>query len=150
MANEPLRYARVGDHQFLAPMVATQGSAGIDLYATVDANIPGGEVVKVGTGWAFAIPPGWCGIVLPRSGAGTKLRVKLANTAGIIDSDYRGEVILALSCEAPFAQIQAGKPIAQMIVVQHWDWGDSFANGEVSLKELGETARGAGGFGSTG
>lgn len=141
----PTRMARFGDHRFPAPVVATDGAAAIDLYSTVDAMIPRGEVVSVGTGWAFSIPAGWCGLVIPRSGAGSKQRIRLANTMGVIDSDYRGEVVLKLTCDAPVARIRAGKPIAQMVVVPCLTGLVEVA----SLAALGETARGSGGFGST-
>ena len=94
----------------------------------------------VGTGLAVAIPPGHVGILLPRSSAGHKRGVRLGNTAGVIDADYRGEI--KLSIPAGSALVEEGDTVAQLIVVAC----DSYFK---VVEELSDTGRGSGGFGST-
>ncbi|MBX3512367.1 MAG: dUTP diphosphatase [Xanthobacteraceae bacterium] len=132
-----------------APEYATPGSAGMDLVAAVPANEPmkilPGSRAAVPTGLAFAIPQGFEGQVRPRSGLALKNGVTVLNAPGTIDSDYRGEVkvILVNTSDETF-EITRGMRIAQII----------FARVEqMHLQEvnsLDETARGSGGFGSTG
>ena len=132
-----------------APEYATLGSAGMDLVAAVPANEPmkilPGSRAAVPTGLAFAIPQGFEGQVRPRSGLALKNGVTVLNAPGTIDSDYRGEVkvILVNTSDETF-EITRGMRIAQII----------FARVEqMHLQEvnsLDETARGSGGFGSTG
>ncbi len=104
-----------------------------------------GERALIGTGVAVAIPPGWCGLVLPRSGLAVKHGLSLVNAPGLIDPNYRGElrVILINHGEARFHG-QAGDRIAQLLVV-------AFAAPELTVVEtLAATDRGAGGFGASG
>ena len=132
-----------------APEYATAGAAGMDLVAAVPANesmkIAPGARAAVPTGLIFAIPQGFEGQVRPRSGLALKNGVTVLNAPGTIDSDYRGEVkvILVNTSDEPF-EISRGMRIAQII----------FGRVEqVKLQEvnsLDETARGSGGFGSTG
>lgn len=132
-----------------APVLASDGAACFDLHAYMPtmqaAYVLPGEAVIVHTGIAFAFPKGWCMEVYSRSGHGAKCRVSLANSTGIIDSDYRGELLIALANDGkePFI-VRHGDRIAQFKMVQV---------PTVRLRmveELGETARGEGGFGSTG
>ena len=127
------------------PAYATPGAAGMDVVAAEDLTLAPGARAAVATGFAMAIPAGYEVQVRPRSGLALKYGVTCLNTPGTIDSDYRGEVkvILANLGSEPFA-IARGERIAQLvpaIVTQaRLEEADS----------LDETARGAGGFGSTG
>lgn len=131
------------------PAYESAGAAGMDLRAAVPADAPmtlkpGGRAM-VPTGLAFAVPPGFEAQVRPRSGLAAKAGVTCLNTPGTIDSDYRGEVkvILINLGEADFV-IHRGDRIAQLLIapVTRGEW--------LETSELDETARGAGGFGSTG
>ena len=126
------------------PEYATAGAAGLDLYACLDAalEIAAGEGVLVPTGWAVAIPSGHVGLVRDRSSLAVQ---GLLTVAGVIDSDYRGEVLVAMrnAGTAP-TLIESGQRVAQMLII---------TSPQVTVEELTElpqTARGAGGFGSTG
>ena len=129
------------------PSYATALSAGMDLRASLDAPITLGPLERalVPTGLFIALPPGFEAQVRPRSGLAAKHGITVLNTPGTIDADYRGEikVILVNLSNTPF-EIVPGERIAQMVVARHerveWEEADS----------LDETARGAGGFGSTG
>lgn len=140
------------DPETAIPKHAKHGDAGLDLSVSKDVDIQEGETVIVGTGLSFAIPDGMFGMLAPRSGFASKYGVTLANAPSIIDSGYRGEVKLALyrnygpndGKEHLPLHIEKGTRVAQMVVVP-------FATCEcVEVDELGETERGAGGFGSTG
>ena len=129
------------------PQYATDGSAGADLHAAVDADLvlaPGARAA-VPTGFAFALPPGYEAQVRPRSGLALKSGITLPNSPGTIDADYRGEVqvILLNAGHEPFV-VTRGMRIAQIVIapVTRAAWRE-----EASLDD---TARGAGGFGSTG
>ncbi|MDX2144313.1 MAG: dUTP diphosphatase [Rhodospirillaceae bacterium] len=129
------------------PTYATAQAAGMDLCAAIKADvvlIPGARAI-IPTGYAIALPPGYEAQVRPRSGLAAKNGVTVLNTPGTIDADYRGEigVILINHGTEPFT-ITRGLRIAQMVVAAHAhvQWRDT--------TELTDTARGAGGFGSTG
>ena len=127
------------------PGYASAGAAGMDICAAEGVTLRVGKRHAVATGFAFAIPRGYEVQVRPRSGLALKNGVTCLNTPGTIDSDYRGEVkvILANLGEDDF-QIMKGDRIAQIVVapVQHAMM--------VEVDDIDETARGAGGFGSTG
>jgi len=127
------------------PTYETTGSAGMDVRAAEVLTIAPGKRGLVGTGFAFAIPEGYEVQVRPRSGLALKKGISVLNTPGTIDSDYRGEikVIIANLGDDDFT-IEIGDRIAQIIVapVQR---GNLF-----EVEDLDETARGSGGFGSTG
>lgn len=135
----------------MLPAYATAGAACFDLHACFDvatekATLNQGGRITVSTGLAFEIPAGWCMQVFSRSGHGFKHDIRLINSVGIIDSDYRGEVKVCLSMSmtgSPLV-IRHGDRIAQAMLVP----AQRCALQEVS--ELSETARGTGGFGSTG
>ena len=129
------------------PRYMTDGAAGLDLAAALDApvTLPPGERALVPTGVAIAIPAGWEGQVRPRSGLAAKHGVTCLNAPGTIDFDFRGElkVILVNHGREPFT-IARGERIAQMVVAPVM---------QVALVEadsLDDTTRGGGGFGSTG
>jgi len=131
------------------PAYETLGSAGMDLRAAVAENMPlmlaPGARALVPTGLKIALEPGYEAQVRPRSGLALKHGVTCLNSPGTVDSDYRGEVgvILINHGQEPFV-IRRGERIAQMVIAQH----EQARMFEVDV--LDETARGAGGFGSTG
>ncbi len=145
-----LRIQRLPHSEGLAlPTYETTGSAGMDLRAAVPADAPltmaPGARALVPTGLRIALEPGWEAQVRPRSGLALKHGVTCLNSPGTIDSDYRGEVgvILINHGAEPFV-IQRGERIAQMVIAAH-------AQALIAeVDSLDETARGAGGFGSTG
>lgn len=130
--------------------IPTQGSrqaAGYDLYACADEDIviAPHSTVKVGTGLSMAIPDGYFGAVFARSGLASKQGLRPSNCVGVIDSDYRGELIVALHNDTEAeATIHKNERIAQLIVMP-------FLSVEFEeTEELDDTERGSGGFGSTG
>lgn len=127
------------------PAYATAGAAGMDVVSAEDVVIAPGARYPVATGLALAIPEGFEIQVRPRSGLAFKHGITVPNTPGTIDSDYRGElkVLLINHGVEPFA-IQRGDRVAQLVLapVVQAAWEE--------IEELDETARGAGGFGSTG
>jgi dUTP pyrophosphatase len=128
------------------PERATDGDAGLDLRSVEPAKIGPGERASVATGIALEIPAGHAGLVLPRSGLAARHGIALVNAPGLIDSSYRGEVrvlLLNTDREQPF-EIAPGDRIAQLLLVAH---GEAEP---VEVTELAATARGDGGFGSTG
>jgi dUTP pyrophosphatase len=128
--------------------VSTRGSydaACWDVYAAEPAWISAGGSALVPTGWAMQIPRGFCVKIYSRSGLAAKHGIRLVNGVGIIDSDYRGEVMVALSNASTLSyQIKAGDRIAQFMLVR------VEPTALMVVSELDNTARGAGGFGSTG
>lgn len=121
------------------------GDAAVDLQARYDITIDSGERAAVPTGLAVAIPEGFAGLVLPRSGHARRLGVGLVNGPGLIDSGYRGEIsVLLINHGAESVTFSKGDRIAQLAVVPivEVDW--------VEVDELDDTPRGPGGFGSTG
>lgn len=128
-----------------APAYATAGAAGLDVVAAEDVTLAPGERHAVATGFAIAIPEGYEVQVRPRSGLALKHGITCLNTPGTIDHDYRGEVkiILANLGSTSFA-VRRGERIAQLVPAPVL----SAVFREVET--LGETGRGAGGFGSTG
>jgi len=128
------------------PARAHPGDAGLDLCASEDVSLKPGERASVGTGIAVAIPEGFAAFVLPRSGLAAKHGISLVNAPGLIDSGYRGEVrILMINLDTDEAvTLRRGERIAQLVVQRVED---------VTLREVDElpsSARGEGGFGSTG
>ena len=127
------------------PAYATGGAAGMDVLAAEDVTLAPGERWPVATGLAVAIPHGYEIQVRPRSGLALKHGISVPNTPGTIDSDYRGElkVILINHGQTPF-EVRRGDRIAQLVLapVVRASW--------LKVDELDETARGVGGFGSTG
>jgi dUTP pyrophosphatase len=139
--------ARLG-REFPLPAYATDGSAGLDLRAMLDAPLalPGGASALVPSGVAIHLDdPGYCAMVLPRSGLGHKHGLVLGNLVGLIDADYQGP--LMISCwnrSSEVYTIQPGDRIAQLVVVP-------VARARFRLVDaFVDSARGAGGFGHTG
>ena len=128
------------------PAQAHEGDAGYDLHAAEAVTIGPGERASVATGIAVAIPAGQAGLVVPRSGLAARNGISVVNAPGLIDSGFRGELrVLLLNTDRsePFS-VEPGDRIAQLVLVDV----DTPELEEVA--ELDETARGAGGFGSTG
>lgn len=134
------------DDQLSPPRYQHEGDAGFDLTSRIDLTLHPGERAMVPTGLALAIPSGYAGFVLPRSGLAIRHGIALVNSPGLIDSGYRGEiavVIINTDKDQPF-DIRRGDRIAQMVIQKVEE--ARF----VEVEELDETSRGAGGFGSTG
>ena len=135
-------------HEIPAPFYASAGAAAMDLHACVDepVTIPAGGRAVIPTGIAIALPSAqYVALVFARSGLGIKHGVAPANCVGVIDSDYRGEIMVGLqnSGESDYA-IQPADRIAQLMITP-------VVQAQVELvDELDDTDRGAGGFGSTG
>lgn len=131
------------------PLKAYEADAGFDLYAYIPEGairIPAQKNAKIGTGVAVAIPEGYFGAIYARSGLSTKQGLRLANGTGVIDSLYRGELIVPIYNDNPLGskEIRHGEKIAQLVI---------HPLPQVIFKEvdnLDETERGEGGFGSTG
>lgn len=144
---EPLEIAvRRLDPDVPLPAYARPGDAGCDLVTTMDVELEPGERALLPTGLAVAIPPGYAGFVLPRSGLAARHGLGLVNAPGTIDSGYRGEVKLCLINHDPRETLVLKRleRVAQLVVqrVEHVAWRE--------VDELSDTERGAGGHGSTG
>jgi len=129
----------------VAPKYASENAAGVDLHSINSMTIEPGTCKLVPTGLAMAIPNGWFGAIHPRSGLAVKQGLRLANGCGIIDADYRGEILVALYNDSQELRIiEPGERIAQMIIMP------CPKVNYIEVDELDETERGSGGFGSTG
>lgn len=135
------------DEKAIVPTYGTEYSAGADLYAILDSDLTilPHETTLVHTGLAVEIPEGYAGLIYARSGLASKRSLAPANKVGVIDADYRGEVMVALHNHSDKPQtISSGERIAQLVIAP-------FLKAEFELaEELSDTTRGAGGFGSTG
>ena len=135
------------DPRAVVPTYGTKYSAGADLYALLDTplEIAAGATVLVHTGLSAEIPEGYCGLIFARSGISVKRGLAPANKVGVIDADYRGEIMVALHNHSEIAQtVEVGERIAQLAIVP-------FLRAEYELAdELSDTVRASGGFGSTG
>jgi dUTP diphosphatase len=128
------------------PTRAHPGDAGLDLYALQDVVLAPGARGAVSTGWAVEIPEGQAGLVLPRSGLAIRHGVTLVNAPGLIDAGFRGELqvlLLNTDREASFT-LAAGDRIAQLVLVE------VATSPVIEVQELAASARGDGGFGSSG
>ena len=127
------------------PTYGSPCAAGADLYAAEGADIPAGETRLIRTGIAVELPVGTVGLVYARSGLASKQDLAPANKVGVIDSDYRGEVMVALHNHGREKRsVAAGDRIAQLVIAPYY-----VAEFE-EADELTDTQRGVGGFGSTG
>lgn len=147
-APQPLRSLPVQrlDPRAILPRRAHPGDAGLDLHALEPAELGPGQRVSVPTGLAMAIPDGYAGLVLPRSGLAARHGISVVNAPGLIDAGYRGEIrvlLLNTDTKQPF-QLQMGDRIAQLVIVPV-----ALAEAE-EVGELSSTSRGRGGFGSSG
>lgn len=144
----PLRIVRL-DPDLPLPTRAHPSDAGLDLHSAEDVTLAPGQRALVGTGIAVALPHGTVGLVHPRSGLAWKKGVSIVNAPGTVDADYRGEVkVCLINLDPEFGvTVNRGDRIAQFLVQQV-----SLCEVEEvpDIAELGGTARGAGGHGSTG
>ncbi len=129
------------------PTYGTEYAAGADLYACIDEDvvISKGETKLIKTGISLEVPTGYAGLIFARSGLATKKGLAPANKVGVVDSDYRGEIMVALHNHTNIDQkIEKGERIAQFIITP-------YLKAEFNVVEkLEDTKRGANGFGSTG
>ncbi len=135
------------DSRATLPTAGSARAAGYDLYACLDGEvtIAPHETVKIGTGLALALPEGTFGAVFARSGLAAKEALRPANCVGVCDCDYRGEYIVALHNDGDTPRtVTHGERIAQLVLLPYLPMEFS------EVESLDETARGAGGFGSTG
>lgn len=129
------------------PVYGSEFAAGADLCACLEAplTIAPGETVFVHTGLAMEIPVGYAGLVYARSGLASKRGLAPANKVGVVDADYRGELMVALHNHGAAAQtIEDGERIAQLVITPY------LTAQFLEADELSDTVRGEGGFGSTG
>ena len=141
-----LRIKKLRDNAQM-PTYGSEWAAGADMYAAIDeaVTIEPNETKFIPTGLAFEIPEGYAGFIYARSGLACKKGLAPANKVGVVDADYRGEVMVALHNHGKESQtVEAGERIAQMIIAPFITANFIFSD------ELDDTARGAGGFGSTG
>lgn len=135
------------DERAVLPTYGSVSAAGADLYAVTDGAVTfaPGETKLIRTGLAVEIPEGYAGLIYARSGLATKRGLAPANKVGVVDADYRGEVMVSLHNHSTVPQtVESGERIAQLVVTP-------FLKAEYTeAEELSDTARGAGGFGSTG
>ncbi len=135
------------DEKAIVPMYGTEYSAGADLYCLpgADITVMPHETTLVHTGIALEIPEGYAGFIYARSGLASKRSLAPANKVGVIDADYRGEVMVALHNHSDKPQtVSSGERVAQLVIAP-------FLKAEFEIAdELSDTVRGAGGFGSTG
>lgn len=142
----PVRVKRVLEGAKL-PTYGSAAAAGADLYACLEeaVTIQPGETVFIPTGIALEVPQGCAGLIYARSSMGAKRGLAPANKVGVIDSDYRGQVMVALHNHSALPQtVEPQERIAQLLITP------VFTPGFVETEELSDTQRGAGGFGSTG
>ncbi|MEX1135088.1 MAG: dUTP diphosphatase [Acidimicrobiia bacterium] len=133
------------DPELVTPTRSHIGDAAIDLQSRIDISLDPGERAAVPTGIAVAIPDGFAGLVLPRSGHALRDGIGVVNGPGLIDSGYRGEVtVLLINHGAETVVFARGDRVAQLAVVPvpEVEW--------MEVEDLDVTVRGAGGFGSTG
>ena len=129
------------------PTFGTEFSAGADLYCAEEHEISvcSGQKCSIGTGISMEIPEGYVGLVFARSGLACKNGLRLCNSVGVIDADYRGEIKVVLHNDSKYVrEIKPGERVAQMIVMPYPKV--SF----IEVEELSDTVRGKSGFGGTG
>ena len=135
------------DDRATTPTYGTEYSAGADLYnlAGETVTIPAHSTYLIHTGISAEIPEGYCGLIFARSGLATKRGLAPANKVGVIDCDYRGQVMVSLHnhTDQP-QQVEPGERVAQMV------FAPVYQAAFYEVDALGETERGTGGFGSTG
>ena len=142
----PVNVKKLNENAIL-PTYGSANAAGADLYACLDADvtIEPGDTYLVKTGLAMELPEGYAGLIYARSGLAAKRGLAPANKVGVVDSDYRGEIMVALHNHGKEAQtISHGERIAQLVVTPY------IAADFALTEDLSDTARGEGGFGSTG
>ena len=135
------------DEKAVIPTYGSEYAAGADLYACLDEaqTIEPGQTVLIHTGIAMEIPEGYAGLVYARSGLASKKGLAPANKVGVIDADYRGEIMVALHNHGTQPQtVEPEERIAQLVITPY------IVGAFHQVDELGDTVRGTGGFGSTG
>lgn len=143
---DTIRVKKLKDTAIL-PTYGSAGAAGADLYACLDCDVmvEPGKTVFIPTGLSMEIPQGYAGLIYARSGLACKRGLAPANKVGVIDSDYRGEFIVALHNHGDEVQtISHGERVAQLVITP------VFAPVYLETDTLSDTERAAGGFGSTG
>ncbi len=144
--NDKVKYQKL-DPRAVEPAYGSAAAAGADLYAVLDTplTLEPGQTALVHTGIAMEIPMGYVGLIFARSGLATKRGLAPANKVGVIDADYRGEIMVALHNHGGVSQtIEHGERVAQIALLP-------FLTADFCEAEsLSDTARGEGGFGSTG
>lgn len=131
----------------ILPTHGSAHAAGYDLYADTDEEIivAPHKTIKIGTGWAIAVPDGYAGLIFARSGTATKRALRPANCTGVCDSDFRSEYIVAIHNDSDEPQIiLPHERIAQLVIMPHLEFEPKIVD------ELDKTERDDGGFGSTG
>lgn len=129
------------------PTYGSEYAAGCDLYACLDESVTINphETVLIKTGLALEVPVGYAGLIYARSGLASKRNLAPANKVGVVDADYRGEVMVALHNHGAIPQVvEHGERIAQMVIAPF------LTANFIEVEELSDTVRGEGGFGSTG
>ena len=146
MLSEKINIKKLNENAVI-PTYGSEFSAGADLYAVLDApaSLNPGETILIHTGIAMEIPVGYAGLIYARSGLASKKGLAPANKVGVVDADYRGEIMVALHNHNTVpVSIEPGERIAQLVITP-------FLKGVFNpVDELSETVRGEGGFGSTG
>ena len=135
------------DKSATLPTYGSDFAAGADLYALIESNVEfqPGETILIHTGIAMEIPEGYAGLIYARSGLASKKGLAPANKVGVVDADYRGEIMVALHNHSSVpVSIEPNERIAQLVITPFLK---AIYN---EVDELNETVRGAGGFGSTG
>ena len=146
MIKETVRIKKLNDNAKI-PTYGTDFAAGADLYACIDdvTTIASGETKLIKTGIALEVPAGYAGLIYARSGLASKKGLAPANKVGVVDSDYRGEVMVALhNHSSEDKTIEPNERIAQFVIAPYLK-----AEFE-EVDSLDDTTRGSGGFGSTG
>ncbi len=141
-----IRIKKLSENAIL-PTYGSAYAAGADLYALpdTDVTIQPGQTILIHTGIALELPIGYAGLIYARSGLASKKGLAPANKVGVIDCDYRGEVMVALHNHGTIPQTVSGSErIAQLVITPY------ITASFIEADELSDTARGAGGFGSTG
>lgn len=145
--SEVLKIKKISENA-VTPTRGSKDAAGFDLYCAESSivEILPGSTVKIHTGIQMEIPDGYVGLLFARSGIAIKKGLRPANAVGVIDSDYRGEIIVALHNDSNTAQyVNPGDRVAQIVIVKYF----APSIKEV-IEDLSETERGEGGFGSSG
>ncbi len=146
ITNIPVNIKKLKDNAVI-PTYGSEYAAGADLYACTEEDIvlAPGETRLIPTGLAMELPIGYAGLIYARSGLASKKGLAPANKVGVVDSDYRGEVMVALhNHSSKAADIAPGERIAQLVITPY------IAAVFNTVESLDETTRGVGGFGSTG
>ena len=146
MLSEKINIKKLNENAVI-PTYGSEFSAGADLYALLDAPVSfnPGETILIHTGIAMEIPVGYAGLIYARSGLASKKGLAPANKVGVVDADYRGEIMVALHNHSNKVQeIASGERVAQLVIMPY------IAAEFVESETLEETDRAAGGFGSTG